>query len=914
MYHSVTAVCLFLSTLTGSVSAQTEKPLAPPDAPASQPTQADDASSSRHNRAVERRPGWMPTYAGPWDAKIRAARSRDGREFKLATDDIVIYADAPTIARLPDDRLMVVFEHYPRDDRRAFGSLAAVFSADEGKTWTRRVALSVERLPRSLGQPNRPALAVAPNGIAHLAFTCKDRKGRRRCLLAESTDWAKDATRRPPRGKDWAGPHFKVLGPIEFDEENLQLDDLGFYYTGTECHITGTILGVAGTRYFGMYQGNRRFIRTTRASVADVGGRGSIVRTQDGLRSYATSPAGILSALSKDGVTWQRDKDLRLPVYRDPAVATLKDGTFLMLCVLPPPGVRGEGDIGETSNEHRRDASEQARVNDAEAPTEEWWDYDQPQDHPATDTANDSENDFAETAESPEEAEQNEGLADAEDFVDAAEADDAADETQAEVVADEQWSYQDFAYADLGVPIPDFHHKLDYRQWFQDRHDPNAVTDNAYDFYASLLLGPDGTPDSGDFVRSLQNMFGRRDPNRRVGPWDPDAHPDWDESSLRAADHLAIFRAAAERSEHVRPVMFADAPIDASAEDKAAADLLLNIMLPNLSIHRQMVHQTLSDAWRAPDGQVDSRVMIDAIDTSLSAADHIAQGDFLIEMLVAQAEQSAVEDTARRALANDLFTPEEMESVLEILVAKDREAQPASQWVAGELAACLDTTQYLFGPVKPDREPRLNIDRVKRLADDMNEGEWIMRLPTQEEIDTADGRQITDNFVDYYRRFGEMADRGYPEVTSKDLEALQQQYVNDNYVATIMLPSLSRVYDLSHRHEASRRATQLSYAIHLHKSRTGDWPNSLDDLDPRYRDGARTDPFTKQDFVYRRTADGFTLYTTSTNGRDDGGRHAPRWGDNQSSGNASGGNGSTSDESTDDESTSDDYVFWPPQE
>ena len=57
----------------------------------------------------------------------------------------------------------------------------------------------------------------------------------------------------------------------------------------------------------------------------------------------------------------------------------------------------------------------------------------------------------------------------------------------------------------------------------------------------------------------------------------------------------------------------------------------------------------------------------------------------------------------------------------------------------------------------------------------------------------------------------------------------------------------------------------------------------------------RTDPFIGENFGYRLTPDGPTVYSFGENGADDGGVHHPKWGDGAKPG------------------ESDDYVFWPPQ-
>ncbi len=169
--------------------------------------------------------------------------------------------------------------------------------------------------------------------------------------------------------------------------------------------------------------------------------------------------------------------------------------------------------------------------------------------------------------------------------------------------------------------------------------------------------------------------------------------------------------------------------------------------------------------------------------------------------------------------------------------------------------------------------------------------------PTEEELAQTTAEGTIQGFREYYREYADLVRRGYPEVRPADLDRVQQTFVESNYVAKQIAPSLSRVYALSTQYEASRRATQLTYAIHLHKSRTGNWPASLNELPERYTESVRTDPFSGEDFAYRLTADGPLLYSKSDNGRDDGGVHHRQWG-----------------RGADDPNASDDFVFWPPQD
>jgi hypothetical protein len=165
----------------------------------------------------------------------------------------------------------------------------------------------------------------------------------------------------------------------------------------------------------------------------------------------------------------------------------------------------------------------------------------------------------------------------------------------------------------------------------------------------------------------------------------------------------------------------------------------------------------------------------------------------------------------------------------------------------------------------------------------------IMRMTRE------DAGETLDAFDRYYRETADQMRTGYPQVRAADLDATAERYLHASPLTEAFLPALSRVHTLRTRNEASRRATQLSYALHLFKAERGRWPASLEEL-PAGTERMRTDPFTGADFGYRLSDSGPTLYSLSENGRDDGGAHSPRW-----------------EDGVEDPDGSDDFVFWPPQ-
>ena len=162
---------------------------------------------------------------------------------------------------------------------------------------------------------------------------------------------------------------------------------------------------------------------------------------------------------------------------------------------------------------------------------------------------------------------------------------------------------------------------------------------------------------------------------------------------------------------------------------------------------------------------------------------------------------------------------------------------------------------------------------------------------------TAEELQATVDALDaYYREMARLMRIGYPEVRTADIAALMDKYVYASPWTELLVPDLRRVYKLRARSETWRRATQLTFAVHLFRARQGRWPASLDELPVEHGAELRIDPFSGRDFGYRLDEHGPRIYSLSENARDDGGVHAPRW-----------------DDEVETESDPDDFVFWPPQ-
>lgn len=445
------------------------------------------------------------------------------------------------------------------------------------------------------------------------------------------------------------------------------------------------------------------------------------------------------------------------------------------------------------------------------------------------------------------------------------------------------------------APKPTFKEWVDYPTWYRTIG-RGSTFDDANVAYMQVMPGANDPPGSKPEWPELVNMFSDGTTFAHPAAWSPEDHPDW-EASYQQTHWLADwFRQATLHTGYASPDLTPSDDAAAATEEGAREQsLLLNILLPGLSSHRAMAKKLIADGWRAEGGRVDPGKMTQTWETVLRGAGHMQMGSTLIEELVGVAEQSLVQENARWALEQGVFqTEEEIEAALSTLESFDRSDRDPAQSIRGEHAMAMDSIQYMFWPGEPNGEPQPIPERIEKFSALIGEGSEEPGKSISE-MTAAQVYETIDGFDAHYRTLADQMRVGYPLVRAADLDALEEGFAVGNPMADMLLPSLSRYYKLRARSEASRRATQLSYAAHLYKAREGRWPASLDELPEPHRSRVRTDPFTGSDFGYQITPEGPRVYSMSENGVDDGGVHAHRWDDGA------------------EEGASDDYVFWPPQ-
>lgn len=94
-------------------------------------------------------------------------------------------------------------------------------------------------------------------------------------------------------------------------------------------------------------------------------------------------------------------------------------------------------------------------------------------------------------------------------------------------------------------------------------------------------------------------------------------------------------------------------------------------------------------------------------------------------------------------------------------------------------------------------------------------------------------------------------------------------------LSRVLMPSLDSVRVRYELFIAKLCVTRTGLALERHRAARGEYPAALDALDPDWLAPVPDDLFTGAPLIYRRTAEGFVLYSAGPDGRDDGGKRLP---------------------------------------
>lgn len=302
---------------------------------------------------------------GPWNNDVIIYRaSSDGKSEKLGAFE---RAGVPTLARLSDGRLLAAFQHFPADDERRFDRVAACFSNDEGKTWTKPEPIAVEGMDEGLARPFDPTLVPLPDGRVRLYFTSNRSRDFRMSTPQIYSAISND------------GLHYTFEPGVRFGIEGRIVIDCAVVLHQGVFHLYSPDNGTAhefqdnqdrheppraGTAYHATSKDGLNFTRVddVKLNDSDVRWLGNAQSDGKTITFFATG-RGVFTASSADGSTWTPSTHYSMQ-GADPGAAAAKDGSWVMLVTGPPRSENSRVSPRDPRTQVLRDWAEEVRMFD----------------------------------------------------------------------------------------------------------------------------------------------------------------------------------------------------------------------------------------------------------------------------------------------------------------------------------------------------------------------------------------------------------------------------------------------------------------------------------------------------------------------------------------------------------------------
>lgn len=310
------------------------------------------------------------------------------------------------------------------------------------------------------------------------------------------------------------------------------------------------------------------------------------------------------------------------------------------------------------------------------------------------------------------------------------------------------------------------------------------------------------------------------------------------------------------------------------------SDGILSVLLPNLSHMRTLGKLLMADARRL-ESKGDFAAAIRRYQTIMAMAIHVDQGITLIEALVAQAlwamsDRGVIDMTMRHELSKP-----QLRAIDEMMAALADDLPTGKRGIKAERVVmmnsldefCASPTSFLqllataedFGatPAAINRDSgwgalQLRFGRLI-LPDRVIRKNMTTMFDHVESMFAAGGIRNTAGSFDSH------------EFVTKEVPAW-------DYFSRIMVASYDNAAAIGERSRTQMAATRAIVAIRLYQhEHDGSAPARLEDALGKTSRDAVIDPFSGEPLIYRRTSDGWQLYSVSLNLEDDGGIEGESW-------------------------------------
>lgn len=271
---------------------------------------------------------------------------------------------------------------------------------------------------------------------------------------------------------------------------------------------------------------------------------------------------------------------------------------------------------------------------------------------------------------------------------------------------------------------------------------------------------------------------------------------------------------------------------------------------------------------------------------ALQLGQHVAHGTTLVEQLVALAIQRHSLESLPTLLEHDDLKPKLALQILEDLDALEARVDMASALDTGERFMFLDSALRLTtGRLGGSRAIKEGIEQLgMKAAFDTNRileigNRWYDKLVHAACLEYFQERQVALDKIDLDLQDlqASMKSRLAGAIFSR---GRRTQLLSD-ILLNLMLPAIHAAVNAEDRGQTQLELAQVATALAIYKLQHGQYPETLDALSPEILEKVPEDLFAAAPLTYRRTEDGYLLYSVGENEIDDNGTNTRWLGDNE---------------------------------
>jgi hypothetical protein len=300
---------------------------------------------------------------------------------------------------------------------------------------------------------------------------------------------------------------------------------------------------------------------------------------------------------------------------------------------------------------------------------------------------------------------------------------------------------------------------------------------------------------------------------------------------------------------------------------------LVSVVLPELG-HARVLTRALAARFEIAISEGRPVDAVREFDRMLVVGRVHAFGGTLIERLVSIAITSRAGEHLRGAIVAGKLGPAELKLAGESMARRLGDWPSLTLAIEGERLMARDSIDIVYSSAKGELQAQPNPRRLAVIQSMGGTPAGRDGEPALPELAKAD--ELRERAEKVYDQMARAASLPRAKRVGPDGPTLKDGLTNRELVLQILLPAIDKAIQSSDQWATDRAATEAMVAIERFRARTGAYPNALSDLLPAELASEPLDAWSGSALAYRREGEGYRLYSTGLDGKDDGGKADPK--------------------------------------